>query len=30
LIRFEHSGHGLFYEEKDKVNAELMSFVDSQ
>jgi non-heme chloroperoxidase len=27
LIRFENSGHGLFYEEKDKFNTELMSFV---
>ena len=27
LIRFEKSGHGLFYEEKDKFNMELMNFV---
>ena len=27
LVRFENSGHGLFYEEKEKFNAELMSFV---
>ena len=27
LVRFENSGHGLFYEEKDKFNKELMSFV---
>lgn len=27
LIRFENSGHGLFYEEKDKFNTELMNFV---
>ena len=27
LIRFENSGHGLFYEEKDKFNEELMNFV---
>lgn len=27
LIRFEHSGHGLFYEEKDKFNKELMNFI---
>lgn len=27
LIRFENSGHGLFYEEKDKFNSELMKFV---
>ncbi|MFZ2636717.1 MAG: alpha/beta hydrolase [Rectinemataceae bacterium] len=26
LIRFEHSGHGLFYEEKDRFNKELMNF----
>jgi pimeloyl-ACP methyl ester carboxylesterase len=28
LIRFENSGHGLFYEEKDKFNTEIMNFVD--
>jgi pimeloyl-ACP methyl ester carboxylesterase len=27
LIRFENSGHGLFYEERVKFNTELMSFV---
>ena len=27
LIRFENSGHGLFYEEKDKFNSEIMNFV---
>lgn len=27
LIRFENSGHGLFYDEKDKFNEELMRFV---
>ncbi|MDP2791009.1 MAG: hypothetical protein Q8O15_04545 [Rectinemataceae bacterium] len=27
LIRFEHSGHGLFYEEKEKFNKELMEFI---
>jgi pimeloyl-ACP methyl ester carboxylesterase len=27
LIRFENSGHGLFYEEKDMFNMELMNFV---
>lgn len=27
LIRFENSGHGLFYEEKEKFNTELMKFV---
>jgi pimeloyl-ACP methyl ester carboxylesterase len=26
LVRFENSGHGLFYEEKDKFNTELMKF----
>lgn len=26
LITFEHSGHGLFFEEKDKFNTELMNF----
>lgn len=27
LIAFEHSGHGLFYEEKEKFNQELLQFV---
>lgn len=27
LVRFENSGHGLFYEEKDKFNKELIDFV---
>lgn len=27
LIPFEHSGHGLWYEERDKFNKELMNFV---
>lgn len=27
LIQFDNSGHGLFYEEKDKFNAALMNFV---
>lgn len=27
LICFENSGHGLFYDEKDRVNAELMRFI---
>lgn len=27
LIRFEHSGHGLFYEEQEKFNKELMDFI---
>lgn len=27
LLRFENSGHGLFYDEKDKLNEELMHFV---
>ncbi|HWR24333.1 MAG TPA: alpha/beta hydrolase [Feifaniaceae bacterium] len=27
LVRFENSGHGLFYDEKEKFNAELMGFV---
>jgi pimeloyl-ACP methyl ester carboxylesterase len=26
LVRFENSGHGLFYEEKDKFNRELINF----
>ncbi len=28
LVKFENSGHGLFYEEKDKFNKELMNFAD--
>jgi pimeloyl-ACP methyl ester carboxylesterase len=27
LVKFENSGHGLFYEEKDKFNTELMNFI---
>lgn len=27
LIRFENSGHGLFYDEKDKLNEELIHFI---
>jgi pimeloyl-ACP methyl ester carboxylesterase len=27
LIRFENSGHGMFYEERDKFNTELINFV---
>lgn len=27
LIRFEESGHGLFYEEKDRLTQALLSFV---
>ena len=27
LVPFEDSGHGLFYDEKDKFNLELMNFV---
>lgn len=27
LISYENSGHGLFYEEKDRFNAELMNFI---
>ncbi|PRR82278.1 Arylesterase [Clostridium luticellarii] len=28
LIPFEYSGHGLFYDEKDKFNEELTKFVE--
>lgn len=28
LVPFENSGHGLFYEEHDKFNKELMEFID--
>lgn len=28
LIKFEQSGHGLFYDERDKFNMELMKFVE--
>jgi pimeloyl-ACP methyl ester carboxylesterase len=27
-VRFEHSGHGLFIEEEDKFNKELMKFAN--
>ncbi len=30
LIRFENSGHALFYEEKDKFNAELRKFIEKK
>ena len=26
LIKFDHSGHGLFYDEKDKFNQELVDY----
>lgn len=29
LIPFQYSGHGLFYDEKDRFNKELMKFVES-
>ncbi|AIQ11302.1 alpha/beta hydrolase [Paenibacillus durus] len=29
VIRFENSGHGLWYEEKDKFNEEILKFVQS-
>ncbi|MDS0527615.1 alpha/beta hydrolase [Clostridium sp. SHJSY1] len=28
LVKFEQSGHGLFYDEKDKFNMELMKFIE--
>lgn len=28
LIRFEESGHGIFYEEKERLTLELINFVD--
>ncbi|RDZ17517.1 alpha/beta hydrolase [Priestia megaterium] len=28
LIPFEHSGHGLFYDEKEKFNKEILAFLD--
>ena len=28
LIKFENSGHGLFYDQRDKFNKELMEFID--
>lgn len=28
LIRFEESGHGLFYDEKDRLNQELVQFIN--
>jgi len=30
LIRFENSGHAMFYEEKDKFNAELINFIEKK
>jgi pimeloyl-ACP methyl ester carboxylesterase len=30
LICFENSGHALFYEEKDKFNAELVNFIEKK
>lgn len=29
MIKFKKSGHGLFYDEKDKFNEELMNFIES-
>ena len=28
LVPFEYSGHGAFYEEKDKANNELIKFIE--
>ncbi len=28
VVRFEYSGHGVFYQEKDKLNEELMRFIE--
>ncbi len=28
VVRFENSGHGVFYQEKDKLNEELMRFIE--
>lgn len=30
LIRFENSGHALFYEERDRFNSELMNFIEKK
>lgn len=30
LIRFENSGHAMFYEERDKFNAELINFIEKK
>ncbi len=30
LIKFQKSGHGLFYDEKDKFNKELMCFIEEE
>ncbi len=30
LIRFENSGHALFYEEREKFNAELINFIEKK
>lgn len=29
LISFKYSGHGLFYDERNKFNSELIKFIDS-
>jgi non-heme chloroperoxidase len=28
LVSFKYSGHGLFYDERDKFNSELIKFID--
>jgi pimeloyl-ACP methyl ester carboxylesterase len=30
LVRFENSGHALFYEEREKFNAELINFIEKK
>jgi pimeloyl-ACP methyl ester carboxylesterase len=30
LIRFENSGHALFYEEREKFNTELINFIEKK
>ena len=30
LVPFEYSGHGLFYEERDKFNKELIEFIEDK
>ncbi|MFE5321905.1 alpha/beta fold hydrolase [Paenibacillus sp. NPDC056579] len=30
LVPFENSGHGVFYDEKDKYNQEILNFVNKK
>jgi pimeloyl-ACP methyl ester carboxylesterase len=30
IVRFENSGHALFYEEREKFNTELINFIEKK